>query len=80
MRSGSPFWGDLAARSGLGRLGRLAGAASQQPELHLTLPALHLLNVLRDLVPAVTLFSSLIYAFGSLTVMVFFFVFHRTQR
>jgi hypothetical protein len=48
--------------------------------LHLTLPALHLLNVLRDLVPAVTLFSSLIYAFGSLTVMVFFFVFHRTQR
>src|ERR1017187_4352225 len=39
-----------------------------------------LLNVLRDLVPAVTLFSSLIYAFGSLTVMVFFFVFHRTQK
>jgi hypothetical protein len=37
------------------------------------------LNVLRDLVPPVTLFSSLIYAFGSLTVMVFFFVFHRTQ-
>jgi hypothetical protein len=38
-----------------------------------------LLNVLRDAVPAVTLFSSLIYAFGSLTVAVFFFVFHRTQ-
>jgi hypothetical protein len=38
------------------------------------------LNVLRDLVPPVTLFSSLIYAFGSLTVMVFFFVFHRAQR
>ena len=38
------------------------------------------LNVLRDLVPAVTLFSSLIYAFGSLTVMVFFFAFHRAQR
>jgi hypothetical protein len=38
-----------------------------------------LLNVLRDLVPTVTLFSSLIYAFGCLTVMVFFFVFHRTQ-
>lgn len=37
------------------------------------------LNVLRDLVPAVTLFSSLIYAFGSFTVAVFFFVFHRTQ-
>jgi hypothetical protein len=39
-----------------------------------------LLNVLRDLVPAVTLFSSLIYAFGCFTVMVFFFVFHRAQR
>ena len=37
------------------------------------------LNVLRDLVPAVTLFSSLIYAFGAFSVMVFFFVFHRTQ-
>jgi hypothetical protein len=37
------------------------------------------LNVLRGLVPAVALFSSLIYAFGSLTVMVFFFVFHRSQ-
>jgi hypothetical protein len=41
--------------------------------------ALTLLNVLRDLVPAVTLFSSLIYAFGCLTVTVFFFVFHRAQ-
>jgi hypothetical protein len=39
-----------------------------------------LLNVLRDLVPAVALFSSLIYAFGSLSVMLFFFVFHRAQR
>ena len=38
------------------------------------------LNVLRSLVPAVTLFSSFIYAFGSLSVMVFFFVFHRAQR
>src|ERR1017187_9961714 len=37
------------------------------------------LNVLRDLVPAVTLFSSLIYAFGAFSVMVFFFVFHRAQ-
>ena len=37
------------------------------------------LNVLRNLVPAVTLFSSLIYAFGSLSVMVFFYVFHRAQ-
>jgi hypothetical protein len=40
---------------------------------------LTLLNVLRDLVPAVTPFSSFIYAFGCFSVMVFFFVFHRTQ-
>ncbi len=39
----------------------------------------NLLNLLRGLVPAVTLFSSLIYAFGSLSVMVFSFVFHRAQ-
>ncbi|MFZ1917136.1 MAG: hypothetical protein WAU58_06155 [Terriglobales bacterium] len=38
------------------------------------------LNVLRDFVPAVSLFSSLIYAFGSLSVVVFFYVFHRTQQ
>jgi hypothetical protein len=37
------------------------------------------LNVLRDLVPAVTLFSSFIYAFGSFSVAVFFYVFHRAQ-
>ena len=37
------------------------------------------LNLLRGLVPAVTLFSSFIYAFGCFSVMVFFFVFHRTQ-
>jgi hypothetical protein len=37
------------------------------------------LNVLRDLVPAVTLFSTFIYAFGCFSVMVFFYVFHRTQ-
>jgi predicted membrane channel-forming protein YqfA (hemolysin III family) len=37
------------------------------------------LNVLRDLVPAVTLFSTFIYAFGCFSVMVFSFVFHRTQ-
>jgi hypothetical protein len=37
------------------------------------------LNVLRDLVPAVTLFSSFIYAFGCFTVAVFFYVFHRAQ-
>src|SRR5580704_6545303 len=37
------------------------------------------LNVLRDLVPAVTLFASFIYAFGCFSVMVFFYVFHRAQ-
>jgi hypothetical protein len=39
----------------------------------------NLLNLLRGLIPAVTVFSSLIYAFGCFSVMVFFFVFHRTQ-
>jgi hypothetical protein len=39
----------------------------------------NVLNVLRGLVPALTLFSSFIYAFGCFSVMVLFFVFHRTQ-
>jgi hypothetical protein len=34
---------------------------------------------LRDLVPAVTLFQSFIYAFGCFNVMVFFYVFYRGQ-
>ncbi len=38
------------------------------------------LDVLRDLVPAVTLFQSFIYAFGCFSVMVFFYVFRRAQR
>jgi len=38
------------------------------------------LNVLRNVVPSVMLFSSFIYAFGSFSVMVFFYVFHRTQK
>jgi hypothetical protein len=37
------------------------------------------LNVVRDLVPAVTLFSSFIYAFGCLSVTVFFYAFYRAQ-
>ena len=37
------------------------------------------LNLLRGLVPAVSLLSSFIYAFGCFSVMVFFFVFHRAQ-
>jgi hypothetical protein len=38
------------------------------------------LNVLRDLVPAVTLFQSFIYAFGCFTMTVFFYAFHRAQQ
>ena len=38
------------------------------------------LNVVSGLVPAVTLFSSLIYAFGAFSVAVFFFVFHKAQN
>jgi hypothetical protein len=37
------------------------------------------LNVAQGLVPAVKLLSSLIYAFGALSVAVFFFVFHQRQ-
>jgi hypothetical protein len=40
---------------------------------------LTILNALRGLVPAVTVFSSFIYAFGCFSVAVFFYVFHRTQ-
>jgi hypothetical protein len=36
-------------------------------------------NVVRDLVPAVALFSSFIYAFACFTVAVFFYVLHRAQ-
>ncbi len=37
------------------------------------------LNVLRDLLPAVRLFSSFIEAFAWFTVALFFFVFYREQ-
>jgi hypothetical protein len=40
---------------------------------------LNVVNVLRDLVPALTLFSSFIQAFACFSVAVFFYVFHRTQ-
>ena len=39
----------------------------------------HLLNVLRNVEAVVVLFPSFIYAFGSFTLTVFFFVFHRSQ-
>ena len=35
------------------------------------------LNVMRGLIPADALFAALIYAFASLTLAVFFFVYHR---
>jgi hypothetical protein len=40
----------------------------------------NLVNFLRDLVPAVTVVSSFIYAVGCFSVMVFFYVFHRAQK
>jgi hypothetical protein len=39
-----------------------------------------LLNVLQGLVPAVKLFSSIVYALGAFCVTAFFFVFHRAQK
>jgi hypothetical protein len=37
------------------------------------------LNVIRGLIPAVTMFLSLIYAFGAVSVTLFFYVFHKHQ-
>jgi hypothetical protein len=39
----------------------------------------NLINVLRDLVPPVALFSSFIEAFGCFTVALFFYMFHKSQ-
>jgi len=39
-----------------------------------------MINVGRGLVPLVTLLSAFIYAFGAISVAVFFFIFHRAQR
>lgn len=38
-----------------------------------------LLGVLRDVIPAMTLLTSLVHLFASVTVLVFFYVFHRAQ-
>jgi len=40
---------------------------------------LNVLSVAQGLLPPVMLFSSLIYAFGALSVSAFFFVFHKAQ-
>jgi len=40
----------------------------------------NLLNLIRGLIPAMVLFTSLIYAFGALTVAVFFYVYQKQQR
>ncbi|HSP68936.1 MAG TPA: hypothetical protein VLN48_14510 [Bryobacteraceae bacterium] len=37
------------------------------------------LNVIRGLIPAMTVFSSLIYAFGALSVTVFFYIFQKQR-
>ncbi|HEY2842863.1 MAG TPA: hypothetical protein VGJ09_04405 [Bryobacteraceae bacterium] len=37
------------------------------------------LNVLRGVTPAVMVFSALIYAFGALSVTIFFYVFQKQQ-
>jgi hypothetical protein len=36
-------------------------------------------GVMRDLIPAMALLASLVHLFASLTVVVFFYVFHRAQ-
>jgi hypothetical protein len=40
---------------------------------------LNLLSIMRGLIPAVMVLTSLIYAFAALGVTVFFYVFHRAQ-
>jgi hypothetical protein len=39
----------------------------------------NVVNVMRDVAAPVVLFSSFIYAFGSLTLAIFFFVFYKAQ-
>jgi hypothetical protein len=39
----------------------------------------NLLGVMRDVVPPVALLASLVHVFASLSVLLFFYVFHRTQ-
>ncbi len=39
----------------------------------------NMLNALRGLAPAVTMFSSFIYALGCFSVTVFFYVFYKSQ-
>ena len=39
----------------------------------------NVLNALQGLVPAAMVFSSFIYAFGCVTVTIFFYMFHRSQ-
>jgi len=38
-----------------------------------------LLGVMRDVIPAMTLLTSLVHVFTCVTVVVFFYVFHRAQ-
>jgi hypothetical protein len=41
---------------------------------------LNILNIVRGLVPAVALFSSLVYTLVWFTLAVFFFVYHKSQN
>jgi hypothetical protein len=38
-----------------------------------------LLNLMRGLIPAMSFLSSLVFAFAAVTVVVFFYIFHRRQ-
>jgi hypothetical protein len=38
-----------------------------------------LLAFMRDLIPAMTLLTSLVHLFASVTVLIFFYIFHRAQ-
>jgi len=40
---------------------------------------LNLFSIMRGLIPAVMLLTSLIYAFAALSITVFFYAFHRSQ-
>jgi hypothetical protein len=40
---------------------------------------LNLMSIMRGLIPAVMVLTSLIYAFAALSVTVFFYAFHRAQ-
>jgi len=74
QQKGSPQTMTLKSAALLALIGTILGTA-----LLLWTFVFDVVNVLRGLVPLLTLFSSFIYAFACLSVAVFFYVFHRTQ-